>query len=135
MEKELYSKVVKLLQKKSTLSFSTECYGQGGIVVDVTLNGYYVGEKYTWVAEKNHHENIPHGSTEECELANGIEEWVHSDFFEFVTSDDELLADDYDSCQFEYEDGVLGLFISGNRNWDGEEEGVSGYMVIEAQTY
>ena len=132
MEKELYDKVVKLLQEESTLSFATESHGQGGIEVRVLLNERQIGEKYTWVPEEKRYLNIPQGSQEELELAKSIEDWV-DDFFEYVNNDGNLLADNYDSCEFVYEDDCLECCFSGTRNWDGDEEEVCGSMGIEPE--
>ena len=129
MNKPTILQIKKILEDGHSLTFTSESSGQGGEKVIVSLNEKHIGEVYTWDSDERRHRNIRHGNDAEVQLASDIKDWIYEGFFTYVTSRD-IICDSY-RCEFEIDDGVLGLSFSGESYYDGVEQSESGGMVLE----
>ena len=90
----------------------------------IQLNEKPIGEVYTWDSDERMHRNIVHGNDVEARLAAEIKEWMYEAFFPYVVARD-IICDSY-RCEFEIDEGVLTLGISGEWSYD-EAEGTEGF--------
>lgn len=134
MEQELYNKILVLLKKKHVITLHFDDGGQGGVPVEVCLNGKKIGKYY------NNGEWMSYGTPEEVDLANEIMEWEgYTDaVMRYVNSTsssyEPVLADRYE-CEF-YLDGIddneLGLDVRGFGDWgEGEFETSGGFDIVK----
>ena len=120
-----------ILETGHSLTFTSESSGQGGEKVIIQLNEKPIGEVYTWDSDERMHRNIVHGNDVEARLAAEIKEWMYEAFFAYVVKRD-IICDSY-RCEFEIDEGVLTLGISGEWSFDGAQGSEGGMMVLEGE--
>ena len=131
MNQSTVLQIKNILEAGHSLTFTSESSGQGGEKVIVQLNDKPIGEVYTWDKEERRHRNVVHGSDVEAKLAGEIKEWMYDAFFPYVAARD-IICDSY-RCDFQIDEDVLTLGISGEWSYDGMEETEGGMMVIEGE--
>ena len=130
MDKELHKMICDKLESGKSLGFQIDEPTQGGYVVGVSLNDKLIGEVYQYDKNLKRYESVLKGNNLEKDLGVNVQEWIHNDFFDFVSKKDELLGDSY-NCYFEIDDNSLIICISGLRNWGEGDEEIDGYMEIK----
>jgi len=130
MDKELHKMICDKLESGKSLGFQIDKPKQGGHVVSVSLNDKLIGEVYQYDKNLERYVNVLKGNDLEKDLGVNVKEWIHNDFFDYVSNNDELLGDSYD-CFFYFDKNGLYLRISGVRTWDEEKERFGGKMKIE----
>lgn len=130
MDRELYKTICKILESGKSLSFEIPSPTQGGHDIRLSLNDKLIGEVYQYDKNLKQYENVLKGNNLEKDLGVNVQEWIHNDFFDFVSKKDELLGDSY-NCYFEIDDDSLIVNISGLRNWGEGDEEIHGYMEIK----
>ena len=113
------------------MTFTSESSGQGGEKVIIHLNDKPIGEVYTWDSDERMHRNIVHGTEVEARLAAEIKEWMYEAFFPYVVARD-IICDSY-RCDFQIDESVLTLGISGEWSFDGDQGSEGGMMVLEGE--
>ncbi len=131
MNKSTVLQIKNILEDGHSLTFTSESSGQGGEKVIVLLNDKPIGEVYTWDSDERMHRNIVHGNEVEAKLAGEIKEWMYEAFFTHVVSRD-IICDSY-KCDFEIDEGVLTLGISGEWSYDDAEGTEGGMMILEGE--
>ena len=133
MDKELHKMICDKLESGKSLGFQIDEPKQGGHVVSVSLNDKLIGEVYQYDKNLERYIHVLKGNDLEKDLGVNVKEWIHNDFFDYISNNDELLGDSYD-CFFYFDNNGLYLKISGVRTWDEEKEGFGGKMKIELVT-
>ena len=131
MNKSTLLQIKNTLEAGHSLTFTSESSGQGGEKVIVQLNDKPIGEVYIWDKEEKRRRNIVHGNDVEAKLAGEIKEWMYEAFFPYVVARD-IICDSY-RCEFEIDEGVLTLGISGEWSFDGAHGSEGGMMVLEGK--
>lgn len=130
MDKELFKNIKRILESGKSLGFEIDEPTQGGQNIRVSLNDKLIGEVHQYDKNLKRYESVLKGNNLEKDLGVNVQEWIHDDFFDFVSNKEELLGDSYD-CSFYLEEKDLCLRISGVRNWDLEKEEFGGKMEIK----
>lgn len=94
MEDSLKTNIFNLVDKGNHLSFKINLGMQGGPLVHIFRNDRGIGEIYTYDSLEKRYKNIPSGTSSELKLADSLKEWLHNDFFEFITDDEQCLLGD-----------------------------------------
>lgn len=102
MEDTLKTNIFNKVDKGNHLSFKINLEMQGGPLVQIFLNDRGIGQIYTYDSIEKSYKHIPKGTSSELKLADSLEEWVHNDFFQFITNDDQNLT---------FGDPIEGLFF------------------------
>ena len=130
MDRELCKTICKILESGKSLSFEIPSPTQGGHDIRLSLNDKLIGEVYQYDKNLKQYENVLKGNNLDKDLGVNVQEWIHNDFFDYVSKKDELLGDSY-NCYFEIDDDSLIVNISGLRNWGEGDEEIFGYMTIK----